>query len=901
MLHWWQILPIALAYILLLFGIAYVGDRRARAGRSPLAHPGIYALAIAVYCTCWTFYGSVGRAASTGFDFLPIYLGPTLAFALGWLALKKILRVSKTQRITSIADFVGARYGKSQALAALVTVVAVTGTVPYIALQLQAIAASVEVILVEPATGPVLFGDGALVIAISLAAFAVLFGARQIEATENHPGVAAAIAFESLIKLVAFLAVGSFVTYGLHGGFAPLFAEAAARPDLVRLLGFDSAAPGWVSLTILSGAAIFCLPRQFQVTIVGNTDERHLDTAIWLVPLYLLLINLFVLPIALAGLLEFQPGSVSPDTFVLALPMVEGARALTLLVFLGGLSAATAMVIVETIALSIMISNDIVLPVLMRLSRDRLAQVSDVSRLLLRVRRLAMLAVLLLGYGYFRLLGGAFGLVSMGLVAFVAAAQLAPALIAAVFWRGGTRRGALVGIGGGFAVWLYTLFLPSLLPETLATGPLGIALLDPHALLGLAGLDPIEHALFWSMLVNVGGFVFVSLLDRPSTIEATQATLFVECLSPDERAAEPDPRATRAQLGDLRRLAERYVGVEPTRRVLMTHARVKGKAFGDDALVDRETLQAIERLIAGAIGAASARVAVASAVRPEGATTDAILEILDETSQVLEYSRRLERKSLELVRASDELRCANERLRELDRMKDEFLSTVTHELRTPLTAIRAFSELLYDEPDMDPAQRKEFLGHVIRESERLTRLVNQVLDVAKLESGRMDWSIARIDLAALVREAAVTVHGLFANKGVALAIVSPDHPVSVEADRDKLQQVVVNLLSNAQKFAPAETGHVRLDLEERNGDVVVRVIDDGPGVADEHCEAIFDRFFQSSPSATGNPTGTGLGLAISRMIVEHLGGRIWYEPNPAGGAIFAFALPRLAPAAQAAQ
>ncbi|TVQ37001.1 MAG: histidine kinase [Geminicoccaceae bacterium] len=899
MFHYWELLPIAFAYLLLLFAIAYVGDRRAERGQSPLAHPTIYALAIAVYCTSWTFYGSVGRAVEGGFGFLPIYLGPTLAFAFGWVALKKMLRVAKAQRITSIADFIGARYGKSQALAALVTVVAVCGTVPYIALQLKAVAASIDVLLIDEAASTFFLADGALVVAAILAVFAVLFGARQIEATENHPGVAAAIAFESVVKLIAFLAVGVFVTYWLYDGFGDLFERAAAQPDLARLLDFDAAAPGWVSLTLLSAAAIFCLPRQFQVTIVGNTDERHLDTAIWLFPLYLFLINIFVLPIAIAGVLAFQNGPYDADTFVLALPMVEGAAWLTVFVFLGGLSAATAMVIVETIALSIMVSNDIVMPLLLRWYRDRLERVQDVTRLLLRVRQLAMVTVLLLGYAYFRVLDGSFGLVSIGLVAFVAAAQFAPLLLAAVFWRGGTCKGALTGLGAGFAVWLYTLFLPSLFGDAMQGGPLGLAFLDPHALFGLDGLSAIEHAFFWSMLVNIGGFVLVSLLDRPSTIETTQATLFVECLRPDERSIEVT--ATRVPLGDLRRLAERYVGIEPTRRALRAHAQERGLQFRPDTMVDRDTIQAVERLIAGAIGAASARVAIASAVRPQGETTDAILEVLDETSQVLEYSRRLEQKSIELVQASDHLRRANESLRELDKMKDEFLSTVTHELRTPLTAIRAFSELLYDEPDMDAEQRMEFLGHIIRESERLTRLVNQVLDVAKMEAGRMEWHMDRLDLGGVLADAAVSVRGLYRNKAVTLEVDRPPHPVMVDGDRDKLQQVIVNLLSNAQKFAPEGAGWVRLALTEQGDTVEVRVTDNGPGVPEAHREAIFERFFQSNQSETGNPTGTGLGLAICRMIVEHLKGCIWYEPAPNGGAVFAFTLPRAQETLQAAK
>ncbi|MCM2333556.1 MAG: histidine kinase, partial [Anaeromyxobacteraceae bacterium] len=537
MLQGWVIVLVSFAYIGVLFAIASLGDRRAEAGRSLIANPYIYALSLAVYCTTWTFYGSVGRAASSGVGFLPVYLGPTLMVALWWYVLRKLIRVSKAQRITSLADLVASRYGKSQLLGGLVTVIAVLGVVPYIALQLKAISGSFTILvhypdIVMPAKAAALpvLQDTALYIAVLLASFTVLFGTRHLDATERHEGLVAAIAFESLVKLVAFVAVGAFVTFGLHGGFGEIFRLASAVPRLRDLM---TVPPGgyatWVFLTFLSMLSILFLPRQFQISVVENVDERHIEKATWLFPLYLLLINVFVLPLALGGLLHFSGGGVDADTFVLTLPMAHRQEALALLAYLGGLSAGTGMVIVESIALSTMVCNDLVMPLLLRQGWLRLHERRDLSGVLLGIRRLAIAVILGLGYAYFRVAGEAYALVAIGLISFAAVAQFAPAVLGGLYWKGATRAGAVAGLAAGFAVWCYTLVLPSLarsgwLPAgILADGPLGVALLRPHALFGLSGLDEISHGVLWSMLANVGAFVGVSLSGRPGAAEANQA------------------------------------------------------------------------------------------------------------------------------------------------------------------------------------------------------------------------------------------------------------------------------------------------------------------------------------------------------------------------------------------
>ncbi len=899
--------PIALvsvAYLGLLFAIAFYADKRAGAGRSIIASPYVYALSLGVYATSWTFYGSVGRAASNGVGFLPIYLGPTLAAALFWLVLRKIVRISRANRITSIADFIASRYGKSAALAGIVTVIAVIGIIPYIALQLKAVSGSFLLLASAPevtrpaaGAGPVL-ADTALYAALALALFAILFGARHLDAAERHEGMVAAIAFESVVKLVAFVAIGLFVTFGLYSGFDDLFGRVAADPQLAHLLapfgGPAGSYASWAWLLVLSAFAILCLPRQFQVAVVENVDESHIARASWLFPLYMLAINLFVLPIAFGGLLHFPGGRVDADTFVLALPIAEGRPWLALAVFLGGLSAATGMVIVETVALSTMVCNDLVMPLAFRSGLLRLREGRDLSRLLLGIRRAAIVGILLLGYAYFRFAGEAYALVAIGLISFAAVAQFAPAMLGGLYWKQATRAGAIAGLIAGFAVWAYTLLAPSFarsgwLPAGFVEeGPWGIALLKPLALFGLAGLDEITHSMIWSMLANCGAFALGSLLAAPTPREQAQAVRFVDVF----RQPAEGPGGWRGELSidDLRSLLGRFLGADRASVLIEEFAARKGVSPAV-LRADAELAQFAETQLAGAIGSASARAAVASLAKEEGLGIAEVMNILDETSQVLAYSRELERKRQELEAATSELRAANERLQELDRMKDDFVSTVSHELRTPLTSIRAFAEILHDSPELPASKRQEFVGIILRETERLTRLINQILDLAKIESGRAEWAAEAVDLRAVIRDAADSTAALYRERDVRLEIDAPDSVPTVLADRDRLQQVLLNLLANAVKFCAPGSGRVRVALSEGDGAVRVDVADNGIGIAREHQGAIFEKFRQVGDTLTDRPQGTGLGLPISRLIVRQFGGELWVASEPGRGATFSFTIP----------
>ena len=897
------IIASALAYMGVLFGIAYYGDYRADTGRSIIANPYIYTLSLAIYCTAWTFYGSVGLAAKSGVDFLPVYLGPTLMAILFWFVLRRIIRITKVHRITSIADFVASRYGKSGLLAGMVTVIVVLGILPYIAIQLKAIASSFSLLRQYPvvsmaaATPHPVWADTTFYVALVLTLFAILFGTRHIDNTERHEGMVAAVAFESLFKLVAFVAVGIVVTFGVFGGPGDLFQRAATDPELAALMRFEvipGGYGGWLSLVFLSMMAFLFLPRQFQVLVVENVNEAHIRKAIWLFPLYLFVINLFVLPIALGGRLTFGNGQVDADMFVLAVPMAEHMPDLALLAFLGGLSAATSMILFETVTLSTMVCNDLVMPILLRINPSWLASRTDLSGLLLGIRRAGIAGLILLGYLYFRFVAESYALVASGLVSFAAAAQFAPPILMGLFWKRANRRGALFGLSGGFLVWAYTLLLPAMArsgwigASFIEQGPFGLELLRPYALFDLDQLDPYMHAVFWSMLVNIGGLVFGSLLTRPDPIEQIQASQFVNIFERERHDGDSLLWRGVAETTDLYDLLARFLGPQRASEAFDRYAQQHG---GYPLQADSRLIHYTERLLAGAIGAASARVMISSIVMGEVLSIEEVMTILDESTQVIEYSRRLEQKSQELEEASAELREANNRLRELDRLKDEFISTVTHELRTPLTSIRAFSEILLSNPDMEVEQRGKFLAIIVKESERLTRLINQVLDMAKIDSGRIDWHIADLDLRELIEDAVNSTRQLFNDKAVALCEELGDKPVIIAGDHDRLIQVIINLLSNAVKFCSDQGGEVTIQLYPLAHRWRITVIDNGPGIAADQHQLIFEKFHQVTDAHAGKPKGTGPGLPISQKIVEHHGGSIWVESEPGQGATFIVDLP----------
>ena len=658
MIEGWSVVALALGYVSILFAVAWYADRAHKITKAGSGRPLVYALSLAVYCTSWTFFGSVGLAASKGYDFFPVYLGPILLFALGWRILLRIVRLAKSQNITSVADFIAARYGKSQAVAAIVTVIAVAGTLPYIALQLKAVALSVDTLLgSRPLQQLHLPTDTAFIIALTMATFAVLFGTRHIDATEHQEGLIVAIAAELLVKLVAFLTVGFFVVFSMFGGIGGLLERAAEDVDVQRIFAGEFNGVFWVTVTFLSFVCIVLLPRQFHVTVVENNSEKEIRRAAWLFPVYLVLINLFVVPIAMAGLLTLPKDSFDADTFVLALPLSAGAETITLLAFVGGLSAATAMVIVDSVALAIMVSNGLVLPLLLRGGvYEPKGQQKDMAWILLAIRRAAIFAVILLGYLFYRLLGQTHGLVSIGLVSFAAIAQFAPAFFGGLVWRNATARGAIAGIVTGFAVWAYTLLLPWIVEagwvprSLLVDGPFGLAFLSPKSLFYVQ-LDPLTHGVLWSMVANVLMYVAISLLKSPEPVERLQAQVFVLGDLP-RPPMSPAFRLWRTQVtaGDLQHTVARYLGAERAERSFAEFAASRNAPIYADAEADIHLLRFTEHLLASAIGAASSRLVLSLLLRRRDAGSQTALRLLDDASEALQYNRDLLQSALDQVR-----------------------------------------------------------------------------------------------------------------------------------------------------------------------------------------------------------------------------------------------------------
>ncbi len=598
-------------YLLLLFGIASYADHQKHLGRSIVANPYVYALSLCVYVSAWTFYGSIGRAASTGLEFLPIYLGPTLAMTLGWIIIRKMIRVSKEFRLTSVSDFISFRYGRSYAIGAIVAVLSLVMVTPYVALQLIAISTSLEIL-----SGPHIFlgfpVESKLVVALLLGAFAVIFGARHLDPMERHEGLVAVVAFESLVKIVAFLAAGIYVTYGIFGGYGNITEEmsrlAATNPDYAEVMDVEYVL--WFSLTLISFFAVLFLPRQFHVIAVENSEENHLKKAMWLFPLYLLLINIFVPAIAWGGLLLNTPGL--KDAFIITIPYSRGLDWLALFVFIGGTSAATAMILVESVAVGTMLQNDLEMPYLL----SRIGVGRNLANTILNMRRLNILLVVFLGYLYSRAVAYQI-LAEIGVVSFLATSQLAPAALGGLYWKRGSRKGAMAGLVSGFLLWIYTALIPTvagengLLGDLVKNGPFGISFLKPTDLFGL-DLDIWTNSVFWTLLVNCSLYVLVSLLSKPSPEEDAIADSFVDVYQEKGEPVKLDRGAIRlGTVEELEATLARYIGEERAKE--QVDADLAHLGTSREKIEARQLLELwsqFEKTLTGSVGPSATRMIV---------------------------------------------------------------------------------------------------------------------------------------------------------------------------------------------------------------------------------------------------------------------------------------------------
>lgn len=888
------LLLILSGYLAVLFFIAHWAEKK---GNSKWTNnPYVYTLSLAVYCTAWTYYGSIGVAADSGLGYLPIYLGPIIVAPSWILILKKIIRISRVNKISSIADFISLRYGNSRFLGAIVTVICLTGILPYIALQLKAISETFHIVT-KTNTSSFIFDDTTTYVAVALALFSSYYGTRYVDASEKRKGIVTAVALESVLKLVFFVIIGIYVTYFVFDGFDDIYQKASLLQDFKEknTIGGLPQAINWFLLCVLSMFAIFLLPRQFQVSVIENNRENHINTAVWLFPLYLLLFNLFVYPIAWGGNVLFDGQEVNSDVYSLLIPQFFNQKALTVIVFLGGFSAAISMIVVSSIGLSTMLTNNVLIPYNL-LGKLNSNEQTISSRKIVNSRKFGIFTLIILSYFIYRFFGLDYSLVSIGLVAFVIIAQLAPAFFGALFWRRGSRLGAIYSIIIGFLVCIYTLLIPysigisNIESPFIAHGFMGIELLKPFQLFGLDYLQPVPHALFWSLLFNAFTYFAVSVSFKGNYRERNYAEMFVDIhkyITNHENAFIWKGTAYR---NDIEKVLIRFLGEERTKRA-MNIFNVKYNVDKNQELADARLIKFSENLLTGHIGTASARILIASVVKEEKITLPEVLKILEESKENIIINKKLTETSKELKEISAKLQDANSSLIKKDKQKDEFLDTVTHELRTPITAIRAASEILHDDDDEIPEElKKQFLQNIISESDRLNRLIDKILDLEKFETGKQTIHPSKNNLLQTIENAIEPLQQLIKNKNIAIHIESKSI-IKAYYDEDRIFQVITNLLSNAIKFCPETNGLITIQITEKEDFIFTSVQDNGKGIPSSDFEMIFDKFYQSTNQNIKKPVGSGLGLAICKQIIEHHKGEIWVQSSEKGACIV-FSLPK---------
>jgi len=879
-------------YLAILFYIAHWAEKNNNS--KWINNPYVYTLSLAVYCSAWTYYGSIGVAADSGLTYLTVYLGPIIIAPSWILILKKIIRISRVNKISSIADFISLRYGNSRFLGAIVTIICLTGIIPYISLQLKAIAETFHVVT-KTSMNSFIFDDTTTYVAVALALFSSYYGTRYVDASEKRKGIVTAVALESVLKLVFFVTIGVYVTFFVFDGFDDIYQKASLLENFQKknTIGGLSQAINWFLLCILSMFAIFLLPRQFQVSVIENNREKHINTAVWLFPLYLFLFNVFVFPIAWGGNILFDGQKVNSDMFSLLIPQFFNNRTLTVLVFLGGFSAAISMIVVSSIGLSTMVTNNILIPYNL-LGKLKSADAIS-SKSILNSRKIGIFSLIILSYFIYRYYGLDYSLVSIGMVAFVIISQLAPAFFGALFWRRGSRLGAIYSIIIGFVICLFTLIIPYGVGITnnestfISTGYFNVQLLKPFQLFGLDYLDPIPHALFWSLLFNSVTYFAVSVSFKGNYRERNYAEMFVDInkyITNHENAFIWKGTAYR---NDIEKVLTRFLGEDRTKRA-MNIFNLKYNVDKDVELADARLIKFSENLLTGHIGTASARILISSVVKEEKITLPEVLKILEESKENIIINKKLTETSNELKVISAKLQDANESLIIKDQQKDEFLDTVTHELRTPITAIRAASEILHDDDEIPEELKKQFLQNIISESDRLNRLIDKILDLEKFETGKQTIHPTQNNLVETIEKSIEPLQQLIKNKHITVHIESKSKVLAFY-DEDRIVQVVTNLLSNAIKFCPEIDGLITIQIKEKNNFIHTFVQDNGKGINPDDFDVIFDKFYQSTNQNIKKPVGSGLGLAICKQIMEYHKGKIWAEQSIKGACVV-FTLPK---------
>lgn len=881
----WLVITICLLYLGILFFIAYYGDKKAQT-KSVISTPVIYALSLTTYCTAWTFYGSVGKASTTGIGFLATYLGPVLLCPLWVILFKRIIRICKRDKISSISDFIATRYGKAQFLGNLITILTFIFIIPYISIQLRAISSSFD-ILIDNTEPNALNTTTAFFLVVIMSFFIILFGTRNASASERNEGMVSVIAFEAVFKLFAFLIVGFYITYFVFDGFGDLFTRASEKNLLNNLNNIKNTMEGgywdWFMLILLSFLVFTILPRQFHLIAIENTDEKHVNKASWIFPLYLFLITLFVIPIAIAGMIYFGDTNTNADSYVLMFPMNTGNNILATLVFLGGMAAATGMIIVETIAISTMLSKNILIPFIIKNKIQYRA--SNVQKTLLFYRKVSIPLVLFTAYFYMILIGDDYPLVEVGLISFVGIVQLAPSFFGGLFWKKGNRFGTMAGIAIGSLFWFYTLLYPTLVRSGFVGdisfvefGPFEISWLRPYALFGLEGFNKISHGFFWSILFNISFYVSASIFTVRTGIEIQQANRFITPkLNFDHQRFRN--KFEEVHFNQLRELLIIFMGPERTKKMVSNYFIKFDKKYEQNDIVDIHFVDYAENSLSDEIGNISARIVFSKLLKEEELSRNEIMSILEETKEAKNYSKELTIKSDKLRQIQKELMLSNDKLKEIDLMKDEFILTISHELRTPITSIKLLSEMLYNQPEEFEQQKQEFLKTIVDQSTRLSALIDDTLLQEKLHLGKLDWEFLPYPANEIIASVLESIRPIAKEEKIDIIFNPYDGSKEIKADRIHLERVFINVIMNAIKFKDPEKEENTIDVAIfENDGFDIQITDNGIGIHKKNTDKIFEAFVQVNGQKKGTkPKGSGLGLSIARKIVEKHDGTITAE------------------------
>ena len=875
---------LVILYLGILFFIAYFAEKK----RSSfwVNNPYVYSLSLAVYCSAWTYYGSIGVAANQGLEYMAIYVGPIIIIP-SWIYLNsKIIRISRVNKISSIADFIGLRYGNSRSLSAIIALVCILAIIPYIALQIKSISETFHLITETENSTSILF-DSSTYVVIIIALFSSYYGTKYVDASEKRLGIISAVAAESFFKLIFFVILGLFVVYGVFNGFEDIYRQAEKLPDFAAKNSFNGleGSFNWFLMLMLSMSAIFLLPRQFHTAIIENRKEKHIKTAIWLFPLYLLIFNFFVFPIAWGGKILFFGQDVNPELYSILIPQKFGNIFISTLVFFGGLSACISMIIISSISLSIMLSNNIIIPYGW-LDKFKSENDTDNTKSIVNIRKVSIFLLIISGFIFYKYLLLGKSLFSIGLVSFVLIAQLGPSFFGAIFWRRGTYAGSVSGIIVGVLLCFLGLILPSF-SENFVQSEFYQS--EFFSFFKIPYLSPITQIFFWSMLVNSALFILISANTVSNYRERNYAELYVDIDDYIQNHENAYIWKGTANVSDIQKILGRFLGQKKTEQALKIF-NLKYNITDESDTADSRFIKFSENLLSGRIGTASAKILIEGVTKEDKISLPEVLQILEESKENISINKQLSEQSSQLLKLSGDLQVANINLIEKDQQKDEFLDSVAHELRTPLTAIRATSEILLDDEDMPAELKKDFLENIISESDRLNEIINDILYLDKLETGTISLHISENNIIETFKKSLKPLLHLFDQRHLHHSEVHLLENEMYQFDEQRMIQVFQNILGNALKFTN-EQGMIQTKFQEKDDQLKISIFNTGKTIPEEDLEFIFDKFYQSKNQNLRKPIGSGLGLAICKKIMIAQNGNIEVK-NKEIGVSFEIYLPK---------